>query len=144
MSFNFFRGLIATAVVALLVGYGVSRSVNNSSAEFDELTLANIEALAEGEIFNGYFNGQYWTSNPNYGDAFLLSQFNYIGNFCPKKKSCSINSGGYTVRASYKNKTTGVTVKAEYHSSTSTYSGEKITCIQGFGNCWNGTGCIDS
>ena len=49
MSFNFFRGLIATVVVALMVGYGVSRSMNNSNAELSNLAFANVEALADGE-----------------------------------------------------------------------------------------------
>lgn len=42
------KGLIATAVVAL-IGYGVSKSVNNSNTELGESTLSNIEALASGE-----------------------------------------------------------------------------------------------
>ncbi|CEN36774.1 NVEALA domain-containing protein [Capnocytophaga cynodegmi] len=49
MRLKFLKGVIATVAVALFVGYGVSRSVNNSSTEFDELTLANVEALADGE-----------------------------------------------------------------------------------------------
>ncbi len=36
-------------IVAVLVGYGVRKSVNNSSTELSELTLANVEALANGE-----------------------------------------------------------------------------------------------
>ncbi|WP_420899090.1 NVEALA domain-containing protein [Capnocytophaga canis] len=38
-------------VVALVADYGISRSVNNSSTALSDLTLANLEALADGEIF---------------------------------------------------------------------------------------------
>lgn len=48
MKFKFLKGLVASAVVAL-IGYGVSKSVNNSNAELSELALANIEALAQSE-----------------------------------------------------------------------------------------------
>ncbi|WP_392419547.1 hypothetical protein ACF3OE_07660 [Capnocytophaga canis] len=37
------RGVIATAVVALVAGYGISRSVNNSNATLSDLALANLE-----------------------------------------------------------------------------------------------------
>lgn len=36
-------------VVALVTSYGISRSVNNSNTELSDLTLANLEALADGE-----------------------------------------------------------------------------------------------
>lgn len=49
MKNKFLKGVIATAVVALVAGYGISRSVNNSNAELTDLTLANLEALADGE-----------------------------------------------------------------------------------------------
>lgn len=52
MKKKFLKGVTATVVVAL-VGYGVSRSVNNSSTELSDLTLANIEALADNESGGG-------------------------------------------------------------------------------------------
>lgn len=45
MKKKFLKGVTATVVVAL-VGYGVSRSVNNSNTELNDLVLANVEALA--------------------------------------------------------------------------------------------------
>ncbi|MFJ1489978.1 NVEALA domain-containing protein [Capnocytophaga canis] len=131
-------------VVALVTSYGISRSVNNSNAALSDLTLANLEALADGEVFNGYFNGQYWSSKYNYGDAFLFYNYRYSGDFTPKLKPCTIHSGGEVIRISYEEKMTGFKAEAEFHSPTSTYSGAKITCVRGFGNCWNGTDCIDS
>ncbi len=47
------KGVVATMIVALLAGYGISKSVNNSSTELSELTLANVEALAIGEGAGG-------------------------------------------------------------------------------------------
>ncbi|MFJ1489980.1 NVEALA domain-containing protein [Capnocytophaga canis] len=42
-----------TAVVALVTSYGISRSVNNSNTELSDLTLANLEALADEEGCGG-------------------------------------------------------------------------------------------
>lgn len=53
MKRNFLKGVITTAVLALLAGYGINKSLNNGSTELDELTLANVEALAQDESGNG-------------------------------------------------------------------------------------------
>lgn len=53
---KFLKGVLAIVFVALLVGYGISRSVNNSDAELSKLTLANIEALAYSEYSGGSGN----------------------------------------------------------------------------------------
>ncbi|ATA75393.1 NVEALA domain-containing protein [Capnocytophaga canis] len=50
---KFLKGVIATAVVALVAGYGISRGVNNSNAALSDLTLANLEALADEEGCGG-------------------------------------------------------------------------------------------
>ncbi|CEN36754.1 NVEALA domain-containing protein [Capnocytophaga cynodegmi] len=66
---SFFVGLI-TACVAVVAGYGVSKSVNNDT-DLEVLTLGNVEALAGGEgfwndVWNGIVNsvqGQGWTKD---------------------------------------------------------------------------------
>lgn len=49
MKLNFLKGSIATVVVVLLVGYGISRSVNDSNTRLNDLTIQNMEALANSE-----------------------------------------------------------------------------------------------
>lgn len=48
---------IAIVLVIAFAGYGLSKSVNNSNAELSELSLANVEALAQNE--NGGDNSWY-------------------------------------------------------------------------------------
>lgn len=50
MKGKFFNGVIVI-IVAVVMGYGISKSLNNSSTALDSLTSANVEALADGEIF---------------------------------------------------------------------------------------------
>ncbi|CEN36801.1 NVEALA domain-containing protein [Capnocytophaga cynodegmi] len=44
---NFFKGLLVAGIVAIS-GYGISKSISKDTT-LDVLTLANIEALADGE-----------------------------------------------------------------------------------------------
>lgn len=48
MKKNLFKSLLAAGIVAV-GGYGITKSIGNDSAELDMLTLANVEALADGE-----------------------------------------------------------------------------------------------
>ncbi|CEN36761.1 NVEALA domain-containing protein [Capnocytophaga cynodegmi] len=49
MKKNFLKGVIATAVVALVAGYGINKSMSNSGTELSDLSLTNVEALAQDE-----------------------------------------------------------------------------------------------
>lgn len=56
---SFFVGIV-TVCVAVVAGYGVSKSVNNDT-DLEVLTLGNVEALAGGEGFwDGVKDGLSW------------------------------------------------------------------------------------
>lgn len=134
MKKKFLKGVTATVVVAL-VGYGVSRSVNNSSTELSDLTLANIEALADGESF--YFNGQYWTTEEQWYN-------NRSGDWKPVLRDCPTNSvsSGYTISMPLPPPfPSGSTAQYQYQEDTQTSKGKEVICVHGSGNCWNGTDC---
>lgn len=99
-----------------MVGYGISKSVNNSRAKLDSVTLANIEALADGESFT--FNGQEWNDNHYW--------YNHIGG---KWKPVEVNCTG----------TTSIGFDSIYYSES--FDGKMVECAYGDGNCWNGTSC---
>ena len=133
MKFKFLKGVIATVAVALFIGYGVSRSVNNNSTEFDELTLANVEALADGEDF--FLNGQRWTSEKQwYNDK--------DGNWTPDSRDCDYHSGSsnWTITIGFPKY--GLGIEYQYQGSSYTSQGKYVECIRGSGNCWNGVDCV--
>ncbi|MFJ1489976.1 NVEALA domain-containing protein [Capnocytophaga canis] len=79
------KGIIATAVVALVTGYGISRSVNNSSTELSDLTLANLEALAQGE-YKMYDDDDRNVWSDFFHDVFDLD-YNVESHPCPGQES---------------------------------------------------------
>lgn len=73
-----FKGLLATAVVVFLAGYGISKIMNNN-AQLSATTLANIEAISQDE--NAGSKGTL------YGDA---SGTRYC--CCPGSNNCAASS----------------------------------------------------
>ncbi len=94
--------------------------IQNRYDNQNDLLLANVEALADGEYFT--FNGQEW--NKDY------HLYNEIGeHWCPQIEECQISvsvSIGYVLGVSY----------------SETINGQRVQCVTGTGNCFDGTGCI--
>ncbi len=112
----FFTGVFALALVAI-VGYGINK--NQNVEQLSDLALQNVEALAQ---FEGEFNNQSWDTNEHW--------YNY-GDWTPDKRKCTVTSGNWSVGE-------GII----YNTSTVSYEGDMIICINGNGNCFNGTDCI--
>lgn len=121
--------LCAVAVAATMFG-GNLVSGMNSEISSDDLLLSNVEALTAGDGYSFDFNGQHWTTN-------YTAPYNdipYTSNWCPTKTSCS-KTVTYSAGASYKGVSGG-------YSQSMTIHGHCIYCINGNGNCVNGTDCI--
>ena len=102
-----FKGLLATAVVVFLTGYGISKSMNNN-AQLSATTLANIEAISQDE--NGGGNGvdcgnENWTDHiltlKNCSPFFWLQKLKCMpmsGKCCvsDNQKSCSGQNPGFS------------------------------------------------
>lgn len=120
MKRNIFKGMIATAVLALM-SYGISKSVKDSNTELNELTIRNAEALANGESFT--FNGQEWNSDSRWYN-------NIGGKWKPSLISC-VTTLEY-----------GLSFGVFSISRGTGYSGQMVECVYGDGNCWDGTYCL--
>ena len=89
MKNKFLKGVIAIAVVALVAGYGISRSVNNRNAALSDLTLANLEALAQNESDGG----ETGCDTNHYMKDHTLKLVNCIPFFWLQKLKCKPMSG---------------------------------------------------
>lgn len=75
-----FKGLLATAVVVFLTGYGISKSMNNN-AQLSATTLANIEAISQDENGGGspHCIGEHFKVEPR---TYGWECINDMGNSC--------------------------------------------------------------
>ena len=55
--------ILCVVAVAVILGYGGMKAYKNAGN--NNLMLANVEALTQGD-FNGKFNGQDWTSDKQF------------------------------------------------------------------------------
>lgn len=122
--------IVTTVLVSAFVTYGISKSMKNSNTELSELTLANVEALAQ---YEGNFNGQEWDSDDHWYNDFG-------GDFTPDLRECTYNSGSWGINIDIK--PGGIGGGVSYQSPITSTQGSRIVCIHGNGNCFNGTDCI--
>ena len=122
----------ATFVVAIS-GYTIKESILKDTPEVSALALANVEALSD---FEGRFNGQDWDTKHYW--------YNHLGTkFTPKKIDCVYISGHYNFGIQTSPINAWGNASASYQSSSYEAKGKKITCVEGDGNCFDGTDCIE-
>ena len=114
--------ILFVVAVAVKLGYGGMKAYKNAGN--NNLMLANVEALTQGD-FNGKFNGQDWNSDKQF--------YNILGsNWCPVLLCCTYTDPTFNLNL----------VIIELQGATCSYPGHYISCHNGTGNCFNGTICI--
>ncbi len=113
---------IALAVSAVLFANG------KSSVDDEALLTSNVEALSRAYEFDG----TEWTDEGSH----LFGK-----NWRPVLKTCTYNSGSFSFNVSVGYK--GIAdVGVGYNTSSYSRPGHLVECLQGNGNCFNGTGCV--
>lgn len=101
------------------------------------ISFLNIDIASKSTVMNlvalGFdFNGQSWDTEDHFYN-------NSGGKWKPDKIACQYTetSGGGSIGFDLI-----ITGEYTFPSTSSTYPGHYISCVQGTGNCFNGTDCV--
>lgn len=85
-------GIVSVVAFALIAGYNVYRL--QKPAEMSDIALANVEALAEGEIDGGQLPGVTITCGKTGGACWMENGYCYRGEYTYKQ--CSFTGSQWT------------------------------------------------